>query len=242
MRKFLALALLLAPLSAAAQRKYRPAFAAAAAGSCPRVDPSFVGDTQGYADGFSSGKCFVAIDPMSTPHLVYRGYSIFSDGLLMVFSSYGDGEDSNPNLTSAREYFFFPRRASLELRMDHAGGTISVVMTDGGLLKIDPATSQISSFDRGSVTVSPRVDPSERGGVEITSYAGLVLDAGFRMGESPSGRPESDSTFRDAQGHLCTIKNKELFAYANGEHEMKFNDAQLAAWLKTRCPAITPGF
>jgi hypothetical protein len=179
---------------------------------------------------------------MSTPHLVYRGYSIFSDGLLMVFSSYGDGEDSNPNLTSAREYFFFPRRAGLELRMDKAGGTVSVRMTDGGVLHINPATAQISSLERGSVTISPRVDASERGGVEITSYAGLVLDAGFRMGESPSGRPDADSTFRDAQGHLCTVKNRELFDYANGEHGLKFNDAQLSAWLGTRCPSITPGF
>ena len=135
MRHFLALALFLAPASALAQRKYHPGFSATAAGACPRVDPSFVGETQGYADGFSTGKCYVSIDPMSTPHLVYRGYSIFSDGLLMVFSSYGDGQESNPNLTSAREFYFFPRRAALELRMDKAGGTVSVVMTDGGILR-----------------------------------------------------------------------------------------------------------
>ena len=245
MRIALALALLALPLSSfASLAKYRPVFTALGApkSSCPRVDPAHVGTTQGYADGFSSGKCYVSISSMLVTDLIYRSYGFFSDGMLMVFNSYGDGEDSNPNLTSAREFYFFPRRGAMSLEMDEAAGTISVLMADGGRATINPASSQIAAFDRGSVTVSPRIDPADRGGVEITSYAGLVLDAGFRMGESPSGRPNADSTFRDAQGHLCTVKNNEVFAYANGEHELKFNDAQLKAWLKTRCPIITPGF
>lgn len=243
MRTFIALALLaLALPSAAAPIRKVPAFRAAAAGACPRVDPAHVGNTQGYADGFSSGKCFVSIGSMLVTDLIYRSYGFFSDGMLMVFNSYGDGEDSNPNLTSAREFFFFPRRGPLTLEMDPAAGTIGVVMPDGGRVTIDPATSQIAAFDRGSVTVAPRIDPADRGGVEITSYAGLMLDAGFRMGESPSGRPKAESTFRDAQGHLCTVKNAEVFAYAGGEHELKHDDAQLKAFLKVRCPNINPGF
>jgi len=176
---------------------------------------------------------------MSTVDLIYRAYSFYSDGMLMVFSSYGDGDDSNPNLTSARVFYVFPRTGALALEMNPAAGTVSVVMADGGRAHIDPATAQLSSLERGSITVSPRVDPSERGGVEITSYAGLMLDAGFRMGESPSGRPNADSTFRDAHGHLCTVKNNEIFAYAGGDHEFKFTDAQLRAWLKTRCPNLS---
>jgi hypothetical protein len=219
-----------------------PPVRAAVAAACPRVDPSHVDNTQGYADGFGSGKCYVSIGSMSTNNLIYRGYSFFSDGLMMVFSSYGDGEDNNPNLTSAREFIFFPRTGALALEMDKAAGTVSVVMADGGRVHIEPATAQIKSLARGSVTVSPRIDPAERGGVEIPSYTGLMLDAGFRMGESPSGRPNADSTFRDALGHACTVKNNEIFAYANGEHELKFTDAQLSAWLKTRCPKLMPGF
>ncbi|MBI4061591.1 MAG: hypothetical protein HY403_09190 [Elusimicrobia bacterium] len=213
-----------------------------AAGACPRVDPAHVGGTQGYADGFDSGKCFVSIGPMSTNGLVYRAYGFFDDGLLLVFSSYGAGEDSDPDTTSAREFYFFPRTGALELSMDEAAGTVSVRLSDGGRAHIDPATAQIKALERGSVVVSPRVDPAERGGVEITSYAGLVLDAGFRMGESPSGRPDARSTFRDAHGHLCTVVNRELFVYEGGEHELKFTDPELSAWLKTRCPALSPGF
>lgn len=246
MRQLLAFLTLALPLSASAQsaRSYHPAFkvvSAAAASPC-RVSPVHVGGTQGYADALGSGKCFVSIDPIETNGLVYKAFSFFDDGLMMVFSSYGDGEDSNPNLTSAREFWFFPRRTSLELRMDAAAGTVSVRMSDGGTVTIDPATARPSALDRGAVTVSPRVDPAERGGVEIANYAGLMLDGGFRMGESPTGRPNADSTFRDANGHTCTVKNGELFSYANGDHEFKFTDAQLKAWLARRCPTIVPGY
>lgn len=243
MRTFLLLAALLAsPASALMVRTSFKPFAIAAATSCPRVNPSHVDNTQGYADGLRSGNCFVSIGPMSTTNLIYRAYTIFGDGLLMVFSSYGDGEDSNPNLTSAREFRFFPRRGAPALHMSASAGTVSVTMADGGILHIDPATAQIRSLDRGSVTVSSRVDPAERGGVEITSYAGLMLDGGFRMGESPAGRPEAEAAFRDAQGHVCKVKNKELFVYANGDHDFKFTDAQLKAWLAARCPSINPGY
>lgn len=242
MRHLIAALALLLPLSASAQIRtsIEPLASAASASACPRVNPSHVDGTQGYADGLSDGTCFVSIGPMSTPNLIYRAYTIFSDGLLMVFSSYGDGEDSNPNLTSAREFRFFPRRGAQALRM--GAGAVSVVMADGGTITIDPATAQIRSLDRGSVTVSPRIDPAERGGVEITSYAGLMLDGGFRMGESPAGKPEGAATFRDAQGHTCAVKNKELFAYANGDQTFKFSDDQLKAWLARRCPSINPGF
>ncbi|PIR19430.1 MAG: hypothetical protein COV48_02065, partial [Elusimicrobia bacterium CG11_big_fil_rev_8_21_14_0_20_64_6] len=229
--------------ASAALNRYRPAFSASASASaCPRVNPTHVGNTQGYADGFNSGKCYASIDSMLVTDLIYRAYSFFSDGLLMVFTSYGDGEDSNPNLTSAREFYFFPRTGAMALEMDKTAGTVSVVMADGGRVVINPETSQIASLERGAVTVSPRIDPAERGGVEITSYAGLMLDAGFRMGESPSGRPKADSTFRDAHGHLCTVGNGEIFTYANGDHELKYTDAQLVAFLKTRCPILAPGF
>ncbi|MBI4425665.1 MAG: hypothetical protein HY554_18180, partial [Elusimicrobia bacterium] len=71
---------------------------------------------------------------------------------------------------------------------------------------------------------------------------GLMLDAGFRRGELPSGRPESESVFRSAYGQRCAVKNKEVFAYAGGEPSFKFSDVELSAWLRTRCPGLSVGF
>lgn len=245
MKKTLALLLILASARAAsaqAWRSYvRPSlFVRAAAVECPSLPTAVVGGTQGYADSLGGGKCFVSIHPMEAS-MVYRDYAFFGDGMLMVFSSYGAAE--GPDMTSAREFYFFPRRSQLSLEMNAAAGTVSVVMSDGGRVSFEPATAQIASTDRGSVSVSPRVDRSERGGVEFGSYQGLMLDAGFRLGELPSGLPEGDSTFRSAQGQTCRVKNKEIFTYAGrGEHEFKFDDAALSAWLKTRCPGLHAGF
>lgn len=246
-RTLIAVACAVAASSGSARAQaWRPYFheslAAKVASVCPRISPVMIGGTQGYADSLSSGHCFVSIDPVATTGLVYRAHAFFDDGLLMVFNSYGDGE-GNPNLTSAREFFFFPRRGAPQLTMDAAAGAVSVRMSDGGRVNFDAATAQIASLERGAVTVASRIDPADRGGVEIPSYSGLMLDAGFRLGESPSGRPNAESTFRDARGRTCAVKNNELFNYTpDGDHAFKFTDAQLSAWLASRCPGLSAGF
>lgn len=214
------------------------AFAPPASAACTRVPPRHVGGTQGYGDAYF-GKCFISIHPMNAPDLVYRDYTFYSTGLLMAFSSYGPGEDVS-RLTSAREFYFFPRRQPPQLHMDEAAGTVSVTGVDGRRFVFDPATAQLAALD-GDLTVSPVVDPAVRGGVEIARYAGLVLDAGYRQGGQPSGRRNGDSTFRAPQGQTCTVRNDEVFSYAaDGEFEFKFDDAALKAFLLTRCPNIPP--
>ena len=242
MKSVLIAALLAAPASAQVWRDYvHEAPSLQAPAPCPHRDPVVIGGTQGYADGFSSGLCYVSIHPAETPGMMYRSYVFFGDGLLMVFSSYGEGPSSKT--TSAREFFFFPRRGAPELMMDANAGAVSVRMSDGGRAYIAPSTAQLSALERGHASVSSKIDPVERGGVEIASYAGLMLDAGFRVGESPSGRPDAASTLRDAEGRTCAVANRELFSYTSGgDHSFKFTDAQLSAWLRIACPELNAGF
>lgn len=212
------------------------AAAAPAAAVCTAYPPRHVGNTQGYGNEYF-GKCFVSIHPMNATDMTYRDYTFYSTGLLMVFSSYGPGEDV-ARLTSAREYYFFPRRQAPRLHMDDAAGTVSVTGVDGRAFVIDPASAQLASLD-GDVSVSPVIDPVSRGGVEITRYAGLLLDAGYRQGGQPTGRRNNNSTFRAPQGQTCTVTNSEIFAYTpDGEHELKFDDAALKSFLQTRCPQL----
>lgn len=220
----LALALLAAPLRAA----------------CPQVKPVIVGKTQAYADALGSGLCFISVDPSYTPTMVYRSYALFGDGLLMVFSSYGPQEGSQ--YTSAREFYFFPRRGTPELRVDEKAGKIEAVMANGDVVAFRPDTSDVKSVGRGEVTVSPRVDPDERGGVEFPRYGGLMLDAGFARGHSPADARDGRSVLRSAYGQLCTVQNSEIFAYASGDHALKYTDAELSAWLAVRCPGLYVGF
>ncbi|MDD5629178.1 MAG: hypothetical protein PHU21_08935, partial [Elusimicrobia bacterium] len=131
--------------------RYIHAPAALRATACPQVDPVVVGGTQGYAAGLGSGLCFVSIVPTDVPGMVYRSYALFSHGLLMVFSSYGEGE--GPDKTSAREFYFFPRRGVPQLAMDAQAGTVSVRLGDGGRADFAPASAQLSGLERGTVTV-----------------------------------------------------------------------------------------
>jgi hypothetical protein len=130
----------------------------------------------------------------------------------------------------------------VDLHMDEKAGTVSVTMADGDEIAVDPATAQIRSSSRGEVTVSLRSDPAERGGIEFPRYDGLMLDTGFKIGGSPATLPGGESVFRSAYGQLCKVGNREIFAYAAGEHSFKFTDAQLSAFLKKRCPALHAGF
>lgn len=211
------------------------------ASACQVVRPVHAGGTQGYADQMGSGACFVSIHPNNTVDLVYRNYGVFSDGMFLVFNSFGDSEDTAKD-TGAREFYFFPRAGVPTLHIDPAAPSVSVTMVDGGVVTFDPATAQPSAVDRGAVVVAGTVDRGNKGGLEFPSYAGLMLDAGFRMGELPSGKPNNDSTFRDAAGKTCTVKNNEVFAYADGDRSFKFDDAALKTFLAARCPALTVSF
>jgi len=115
-------------------------------------------------------------------------------------------------------------------------------MANGDRVAFNTDSAQISAIGRGGVRVAQRIDPADRGGVEFPSYAGLMLDVGFRMGELPSGLPNGDATFRSAYGQLCTVKNNELFSYAGGDRAFKLSDAELSLWLKTRCPGLYVDF
>ena len=242
MLTFVLLGLLAAsPSQAQAWKRLFKTPAASRTASCPRVRPVIAGGTQGYADSLNSGLCFVSISPTDTTGLIYRNYGIFSDGMLLVFNSFGDSEDTAKD-TGAREFYFFPRAQVPALSIDAGGPSVSVRMADGGLLSFDPATAQPNAAERGSVSVAPRLDRGNRGGLEFPSYSGLMLDVGFRMGELPSGRPSAESSFRDANGRLCAVKNSEVFAYANGERSFRFDDPGLKALLKTRCPSLSVYF
>ncbi|TPW19704.1 MAG: hypothetical protein FD126_2423 [Elusimicrobia bacterium] len=69
-----------------------------------------------------------------------------------------------------------------------------------------------------------------------------MLDAGFRMGELPSGKPNGEATFRDANGATCKVKNNEVYTHANGDRSFKFDDAALKTFLAARCPNLSVGF
>jgi hypothetical protein len=205
-----------------------------------RLDPVHVANLQVYGDALGDGRCFVSISPNNAQDLRYRSWGLFEGGPLMVFMSFDDswGSDS----TGAREYYFFPRTARPAADFDAAAPRLVATLPNGDALTFDPAAATAVSLGRGALTVDSRVDRSLRDGTDIPSYDGLLLDLGFAFGHSPASEKKRVVTFRSAQGQLCRVRNEEIFVYSGGDHDFKFDDAALSAWLKSRCPGFAPGF
>lgn len=203
-----------------------------------RVDPVIIRGTQVYADALNSGVCYLSVGLSHAPRLVYRSYAVFSDGLLMAFESYGDGEDVGA-LTAAREFYFFPRSSRPAFELDAEAGRIEAILPNGDRLSFDPDTAQPKSIGRGQVAVQPTVDPAHQGGISFPVYGGLMLEAGYARGRSPSSVKTRESEFRDGAGSRCRVRNEEIFVYTpDGEHAFRFDDASLFAWLRERCPDL----
>jgi hypothetical protein len=212
----------------------------ASAASCVPGARVTVRGTEAWVAQLLAGPCYVSVRPVWSPGMVYRDYAFYEGGLLLAFSSYGDG---GSEMTSGREIRFFPRLGLPALDADPAKGALLVSMSDGARVAFDVDKAAPASVDRGEVRIASRVHPDERGGVEFPSYRGLILDSGYRRGEMPSGRRGAESVFRDASGRLCAVRNDEVFVYnEDGNPEFRFADAELSAWLKTRCPSLEPGF
>lgn len=185
--------------------------------------------------------CYVSIHPMTVNNMVYRDYLITSEGLFMVFNSFGPGENSNS--TGAREFYFFPRGpGKLDVSYDSNNKELTVKISDEMYFIFDTQTAQIKSVAKGQVEVAPIVSPKNSGGVEFKNFGGLLMDVGFTVGRSPSERAQAKSIFKDHRGQTCSVINKEVFNYNNGEVDFKWNDNQLKDFLKLTCPQLQVSF
>lgn len=189
-----------------------------------------------------STECYVSLQPRNIEGLVYRDYLITSQGLLMVFNSYGEGPSSEA--TGAREFYFFPRgiKSELEIKTTEAeGGFIQVQMPSGRWVTFSGETADISSLDSGSILRDPKIYKENRGGIEITSYDGLMLDAGFTIGKSPTDDLNRKSTFRDSEGRTCQLQNRLIFTKVDVNSVLK-SDVEISKLLKSKCPTLRIDF
>jgi hypothetical protein len=186
--------------------------------------------------------CFISVHPRdSYVDLIYRDYLLTNKGLLMVFNSYGHGESHLT--TGAREFYFFPRSdMSPQFSYNQNSNEVRVKFSDRLSFVFDGKTAQIKSLSQGSVSVASDVNKNNQGGVEIQSFNGLWLDVGFAMGQSPSEKGNMLSKFTDENGQTCSVKNKDIFQYINGDVEFRFSDADLKIFLKRICPKLQVSF
>ncbi len=182
--------------------------------------------------------CYISVHNFKQGGLIYRDYSFSSDGNFMVFNSFGNGPDDVD--TGAREFFLFPRpAANPSYNWNDDARRLEVIDSSGSKFSFDYEDAQIVSIDKATVKVAPEVVKTNRGGVEISKFKGLILDAGFAIGKAPSQVTTASSTFTDEVGATCKVKNSDVFKYtSDGDVSFKFSDKGLVAFLKVKCPKL----
>ncbi|MGE5086002.1 MAG: hypothetical protein ACM3MG_06840 [Bacillota bacterium] len=183
-----------------------------------------------YAD---IGLCSIGVSPKDAWQvLTYRDYSIASDGLFMVFNSYG-----NSGNFSVRDFMLFPRvNESISYKWNDATRELVVTGASNDVYTFNADTAQIKSISGAKkVTVGP-VNHNNRGGVEIQGYKGQILDIGYTTGQDPSQNKEGLSKYNRGTSS-CHIKNSALFSYmSNGDIQFKFdNDKEFLSVIKSQC-------
>lgn len=189
----------------------------------------------------SSNSCFFSISPRDAyVDLIYRDYMLTSDGLFMVFNSYGEGDESRT--TAAREFYTFPRlnyEKGFTHRWDREKDELIVTSVTGDRFVFEVKKAHLKSIERARVVVADYVEPKNRGGVEIYNFQGLLLDGGFAMGRAPTSSASGSSVFTDKNGKTCKVTNREVFKYTStGDIIFKFDDPSLKKFLQTRCPSL----
>ncbi|NUN04498.1 MAG: hypothetical protein HUU57_01940 [Bdellovibrio sp.] len=187
-----------------------------------------------------SQSCYFSVSPRDAyVDLIYRDYLFSSSGLFMVFNSYGPGDEAQT--TAAREFYMFPRtRSTFVAQWDDENRELKVTHVTGDQFVFNYKRANLKSITRANITVAPDVVPTNRGGIEISNFQGLILDGGFKQGGAPTGSPNATSVFKDVAGKTCAVKNAEVFKYTSqGDVIFRFDDKGLKSFLRGRCSSLS---
>ena len=159
----------------------------------------------------SSNECFISILPRRTKNLIYRNFVFSSNGMIMVFNSFGEGAEHET--TGARIYFLFPYRQNL--RWSLSENFLLIFLPSNEVARFDLKSGQWVDLSNAQLFVDPKISLENKGGVELSYFNGLTLDAGFELGDSPIWDLTRMSTLEDSRGQMCVFKNKEVFVKKN---------------------------
>ena len=129
-------------------------------------------------------ECFLSIHPRDAySTLIYRDYLAASDGMLMVFNSYS--AELSAASDGAREFYLFPNEfKGFQWKVEDQYLVVTGFVDR--VLKFSLKTAQLEEISGATVKLADKVAPNNKGGLEITSADFFYIDAGFKLGDSPS--------------------------------------------------------
>ncbi|MEK2646312.1 hypothetical protein [Bdellovibrio sp. BCCA] len=184
----------------------------------------------------TSGVCMLSVSPADAyKNLIYRDYSLSTDGMFMVFNLYGNEGDFG-----VRDFFMFPRTASvLSYQWKEDTRELLITHVTGDVFTFNADTAQLKSISGATVKVSATVSRSNRGGVEVQDYKGLLLDTGFTLNQDPAQNSKATSSLKKSASS-CSVQNKNLFRYmSDGDIVFRYqNDKDFFTYVKSACPKL----
>jgi YD repeat-containing protein len=186
-----------------------------------------------------NGICSFSVHPRNSEQLLYRDFLFDTEGLVMIFDSYGQGSESET--TAAREFHFFPRIQPMTYAYNAETRRLNITMPNGKIFSIDAVKSILMDVSGTQTKLNYDITPASRGGLEIQGNDGLFMDGGYARGHSPSQNSKDKIIFKDRFGNDCRLANGDVYNYdGDGDTMFKFNDDELADYLKSECPQLKP--
>ena len=186
--------------------------------------------------GYQDIACRLMIKADRTGPETNRNITLNNEGMIQVFSNFPGR--TNSDSTGARVYYIFPTRQTKSIGAANAT-RLSVTHSSGVTLNFD-RNGRVSSPDL-EMRVSPEINSQNRGGVEITNYPhGILIDIGWRLGNTPTMNPAATVTVTDKNNRKCTFPNSEFHRRVgryDAELIYKTNES-LHAFLRGRCPLL----
>ena len=180
-------------------------------------------------------ECFLSLHPRNSfESLVYRDYLITSSGLLMVFNSYS--ADLSSASDGAREFYLFPKEfKGFQWKVEDQ--YLVVTGFADRVLKFSLKTAQLEVISGAEVKLADKVLPNNKGGLEILSADFLYVDAGFKLGDSPSYDHSRNSEVKNPQKQVCSVKNPKIYNYDDDDVTLK-PLSEVKVVVKATCPGF----
>ena len=115
----------------------------------------------------------------------------------------------------------------------------NTTFTDEGQIFDFDAKGRLSSPDI-KITMSKEINSKNKGGIEIEPFSkGLLIDLGYRMGDSPINSNNSIVTITDKNNIKCTMPNCDFNKIVSDEAELRYkSNCKLHNLLAKKCPKL----
>lgn len=171
-----------------------------------------------YGNGlqYQDVSCRLMVSSDRIDSSTYRNITFNDDGLIQIFSNFPG--TTNSNSTGARVFYLFPKRSTKSTYKATSEG-LTFAHPSGADFFFDKAGKMSSKSVK--MTVASNINSKNNSGIEISNYPqGIVIDIGYKMGNSPTLNKNGVVTITDKNFKKCSIKNTDF-------HKITGSDVQL---------------